>query len=296
MINKIITFLTLLIISTLFPNQVLANNTSAFENKIFLGYYGRPNTKSLGVLGQNSINELIIKMKQTALEYTEADKTKKVVLSFHIIHDLATKEPGRDNDYLLNLRKKSLMKYIEAAQENNFAVIIDLQLGTKTPVEAIQPILKYLKFDNVHIAIDPEFKIPKHRRYAPGKYIGHIFGKDINEAQESISNYLLKNNIKGNRILMVHTFHPRMIRKIETIKNYRGVDLTLNIDGWGTPGAKVKLYNQLYTKEYSKIANSGFKLFLKNDIGTLMTARQVLGLDAVGSRKIKIPPTYINFQ
>ena len=72
------------------------------------------------------------------------------------------------------------MEYINAAQSNGFAVIIDLQLGGLTPVEAVKPVLKYLKYDNVHLAIDPEFEV-NSLDVRPGKVIGHISGEQINQ-------------------------------------------------------------------------------------------------------------------
>ena len=51
------------------------------------------------------------------------------------------------------------MAYINAAEKRGFAVFIDLQLGKMTPVQAVRLVLKYLKYKNVHLAIDPEFEV-----------------------------------------------------------------------------------------------------------------------------------------
>ena len=138
--------------------------------------------------------------------------------------------------------------------------------------------------------MDPEFKIPKHRRYPPGKYIGHIFGDQLNDAQELISNYLKENEIEEKKKLIVHMFHKRMLRKKELVKNFDNVELIYNIDGHGQSGIKVQIYNNLYSQNESLVANSGFKIFYNNDIKPLMTPRQILGLESVGSRNIKRQP------
>ncbi|MGB0990775.1 MAG: hypothetical protein ACPGUI_08150, partial [Halarcobacter sp.] len=175
------------------------------------------------------------------------------------------------------------------------AVILDVQLGTKTAFEAVQPILKYLKYDNVHLAIDPEFKIPTHRRYPPGKYVGHIFAEDLNKAQESISTYLKEHNVEEKRNLIVHMFHKRMLRKKEEVKNFDNINLIYNIDGHGNAGVKIKIYNGLYATEQTHKATGGFKIFYNSDTKPIMTPKEILGLQNVGSQKIMVEPYYINY-
>lgn len=272
------------------------NTAVTKKDELLIGYYGRPNTPSLGILGQSSLDELIKKMKKKQNYFNnELDNKLDVKLAFHLIHSLATKDPGRRNDYLLGMSEKTVLKYIKRAQEENFLVIIDLQLGTYTPSEAIKPVLKYLKYKNVHLAIDPEFKIPKHRRYPPGRYIGHIFANHLNDAQELISTYLKKHNINQEKKLIVHMFHKRMLRQKEQVKNYDNVKLIYNIDGHGSAQVKIKIYNGLYASSQTNKAIGGFKIFYKNDIKPIMTPKQILGYEPVGNQKIMVRPYYINY-
>lgn len=164
-----------------------------------------------------------------------------------------------------------------------------------TPLEAVQPILKFLKYPNVHIALDPEFKIPTHRRYPPGKYIGHIFGNDVNKVQEAMQNFLIENKIEGKRMLLVHMFHKRMLRKKEDVKNYDLINLTYNVDGHGRAHTKIRIYNSLYDEEANKIAQGGFKIFFKNDKKPLMNPKQILGMEPVKGSIIWTKPNYINY-
>ncbi len=288
--------MVLLLSTLLFATNTTPNSTDEnIQQDLMIGYYGRPFAKSLGILGHSSIDELVQQVRTKCTEFTQISENINVIPAFHIIYGLATKEPGGDGDYIKNLNHDILMEYINAAQKENFAVIIDLQLGVLKPLEAIKPVLKYLQYDNVHLALDPEFKIPSHRRYPPGRYIGHIFGKDVNEVQSAMSNYLKQNNIQGKRMLLVHMFHKRMLRKKEVVKNFDQINLVYNIDGHGSAGNKVKIYNNLYKPEYTKVANSGYKIFYKNDVKPLTTPRQMLGLDNVGSRRIHTAPVYINY-
>lgn len=263
-------------------------------NDLLLGYYGRPYSKALGVLGVYNIDTLVELMKEKKKEFQEVT-SQKIVPTFHIIKDIATKDPGRDNDYIKPLNESIIMNYINRAEKENFAVILDVQLGTMSPIEAVKPILKYLKYPNVHIALDPEFKIPTHRRYPPGKYIGHIYGGDVNKVQEAMQNYMIENHIEGKRMLLVHMFHKRMLRKKEEIKNYDSINLVFNVDGHGRAHTKIRIYNSLYNEDANKIAQGGFKIFFKNDKKPLMNPKQILGLEPVKGSIIWTQPNYINY-
>lgn len=295
-ITALFTFLTQNVLANTTLVEKPVENSEIKKSEVMVGFYGRPYTPSLGILGESPIDNVVVKLREKGNYYTqELGENFDIQLAFHLIYGLATKDPGKDDDYIINLPHKTVMKYIERAQKEGFAVIIDLQLGIYTPYEALQPVLKYLKYDNVHLALDPEFKIPKHRKYPPGKFIGHIFGDDVNQAQELISNYLKENGIKEKKKLIVHMFHERMLRKKELVKNYDNIELIYNIDGHGRGGIKVQIYNNLYSQDESLVANSGFKIFYKNDKKPLMTPKQILGLESVGTRNIKRQPYYINY-
>ena len=274
-------------------NEILPNTYN--PNDILIGFYGRPYAKSLGILGELNIDDLTKKMKLVKKEYETISDGVKIVPTYHIIKDVATLESGNDYDHIKPLNELLIMKYINRAQKENFAVILDVQLGTMSPMEAVEPILKFLKYPNVHIAIDPEFKIPKHRKYPPGKLIGHIFAKDVNEVQEAMQNYMIDNHIEGKRMLLIHMFYERMLRNKNLVKKYDRINLTYNIDGHGKGSTKIKIYNSLYNKDANKIAQGGFKIFYKNDKKPLMTPKQILGLEPVKGRMMWTKPNYINY-
>jgi len=264
------------------------------KSDMIVAYYGRPHS-TVGVLGQYSLNSVIKKVKARAREYKKLVGKQRVVPGFDIIYDLATSEPGRDKDYISTLSSKTLQRYIDAAGEHGFVVILDLQLGKKTPAESVKSVLKYLKYDYVHIAIDPEF-YAKNLKVRPGKKIGHISGSQVNEAQKLISDYLHANHIRGNRTLIVHMFTQGMVRNKKVIRNYDNVDLIANLDGHGSPSLKIHIYNSLYTKSLAAKADSGFKLFFRQDKPYMMSPSQVLGLKTAQGKRIKTKPRYINYQ
>ncbi len=265
------------------------------KNEMIVAYYGRPGVKSMGVLGQHSIEALVPIVQAKTNEYKKASGNQNIVPGFDIIYGMASAAPGRDKDYIINISHDKLMKYINAAQKHGFVVFIDTQLGKMTPVEAIRPLLKYLKYDNVHLAIDPEFEV-HGLDVRPGKVIGNISGNQVNQVQEAMTNYMNKNGITEKKMLLVHMFRHTMVSNKSQLKTYDNIDMIFNLDGHGAPKLKVDIYNAIYTERRSHQVAGGFKLFFQEDKPRLMTPKEVLGLKSVPGAKMKEMPKLINYQ
>ena len=294
MMKNLIFFCLLFVVISISPHS-MAEQQLPSDNELMVGYYGRPGSAALGVLGKYSIEELMPKIKAKADEYAQITGNKNITPAFHIIYGMASNMPGKDKNYILTLSNDKLMQYINAAQGEGFAVIIDLQLGALTPVEAVKPVLSYLKYDNVHLAIDPEFEV-NGLDVSPGKVIGHITGDEINQVQSAMTDFMKVNNIDESKILIVHMFRKSMVQDKEAVKKYDKIDLIMNLDGHGSPKLKVDIYNGLYSENISDKVAGGFKLFFLEDKPSMMTPKQVMGIDPVEDTKIKNPPKYINYQ
>jgi len=284
----------ILFTSLTFVSSGFAEKSYFDGDTLIVGYYGRPGAESLGVLGQHSVEELMPLIKAKAGGYAKLTG-KKAIPAFHLIYGLATSDPGSDKDFIYPLSDHKVMEYINAAQDNEFAVIIDLQLGGMPPQQAVQSVLKYLQYDNVHLAIDPEFEV-NGLDVPPGKVIGHITGEEINMVQSAMRDYLTKNDIQENKILIVHMFRKSMVSHKDVVKKYGNIDLIMNLDGHGSPQLKVKIYNSLYTEKAASNVSGGLKLFFNEDKPVMLTPRQVMGMEDIGNARILEPPIYINFQ
>ena len=262
---------------------------------MIVALYGRPHTKTLGTLGQQPLAQTIQKAKEKAKLYEKAwGSGKHVTPGFDLIYEMATASPGRDGKYVITLNEKVLQEYIDAAQKNGIAVFIDVQLGKKSPAQAVKPLLKYLKHDNVHIAIDPEFSVD-NLTVRPGKKIGSITGPQINEVQDMMRDYIKANGIKDDKILLVHMFTEHMVTDKKAIRYTDRVHLVMHLDGHGSPALKIKTYNGLYTDARASKVVGGFKVFYKQD-KPMMKPRQVLGLEPIGDKKVRDMPRVITYQ
>ncbi len=266
-----------------------------YKNQLIVAYYGRPGTSKLGVLGKYKIPTLIRKVQEQANRYAKVTGNPNVVPAFDIVHTMATIHPGAYKDYLIPLTHKKTMQYIHAASQKGFAVFLDHQLGKKTPLQAVKPLLKYLQYPNVHIAIDPEFAV-HGRHIRPGKVIGHINAEDINQVQEAMHRYMQKHGIREKKMLLIHMFRKSMVREKHLIKHYTDIKPIMHLDGHGPSGLKVGIYNGIYTPHLANRFAGGFKLFFDEDKPRLMTPKQVMGLASTQGRKIRRAPQFISYQ
>jgi len=266
-----------------------------FKNQLIVAYYGRPGTSRLGVLGKYSIPTLMKKVQAKADQYAKVTGNTNVIPAFDMVYGMATVHPGAYKDYLIPLSEKKTMKYINAAQKNSFAVFLDHQLGKKTPLQAVTSMLKYLKYPNVHLAIDPEFAV-HGRGIRPGKVIGYISGNDINQVQAAMSTYMKKHAITEKKMLLVHMFRKRMVRNKHVIRYYENIKPIMHLDGHGSAGLKIGIYNGIYTPHLAERFAGGFKLFFNEDKPRMMTPKQVMGLASTHGTKIKRAPQFISYQ
>jgi len=262
---------------------------------MIVALYGRPHVKTMGTLGQQPLAQTIKMAKQKAKVYEKAWGTgKHVTPGFDLIYEMATAAPGANGKYVTRLSEKTLLSYITAAQKNGIVVFIDVQLGKRTPAQSVRPLLKYLKYDNVHIAVDPEFSVD-NLTVRPGKKIGSITGQQINEVQHMMRDYIKANGIKDDKILLVHMFTQHMVTNKKAIKYTDRVHLAMHLDGHGSPSLKIKTYNGLYTDTRAGLVTGGFKVFYKQD-KPRMNPRQVLGLEKASGKLVRDMPKIITYQ
>lgn len=256
---------------------------SVLENQIVVAYYGQPSSTRMGILGEQNMAEGKRKLDETAKTWAAVSGGKAVLPAFHLIY--ATCYPDANVGLLTNA---TVMRYIEFAAENNMLVILDHQLGKYSIETAMKSMLPYLKYPNVHLAIDPEWKTPN-----PGIELGTITAADVNKAQQMMDDYLAAENLSGKRMLILHQFHAKMISQRETVRSdYPRVDLVHHADGFGPPQLKLDTYR--FLAGMKNLPVKGFKLFLPKawkskgmDI-PLLTPAQVMALDP--------QPVYISYQ
>ena len=123
-----------------------------------------------------------------------------------------------------------------------------------------------------HLALDPEFA------WGPGvtpvEDIGHLTAAQVNETQAMLQGIAHENGLPG-KILIVHQFRYSMLPDKSAIGAYDGVELVIDMDGFGPPAAKLATYDAVITRD--AVQYPGAKLFYEHDV-PLMSPADVLSL------------------
>jgi hypothetical protein len=228
----------------------------------------------MGILGRYPMDELNQKLSQLATEYEAESGGRTVLKAFYIIY--GTVWPAGEIGIIGN---DTLSKYIEFCLENDILVFIDHQIGRYDPVNSLTRMLPWLKYPNVHLALDPEWRTTK-----PMVEIGYITADEINRAQQVMEDYIIENNLPGERFLVIHQFNWQMIRNREKVRSdFRRVRLVHCADGFGPPRLKRSTY--AYNARAENMPVKGFKLFFNFGIpgagydSPLMTPKEVYELN-----------------
>jgi hypothetical protein len=253
--------------------RAYTDNVSILLNNDILAFYGHPLSKNMGILGRYSIKELDEKLTGLAENYAAENGGRGVRKAFYIIYGTVWPEGE-----IGIIKEDVLLQYIEYGLANDILIFIDHQIGRYDPVDALKRMLPYLRYPNVHLALDPEWRTTK-----PMREIGAVTAEEINRAQRVMEDYILEHQIPGERMLVIHQFNWRMIRDREKVDSgFNRVRLVHCADGFGSPSLKRSSY--AYNAEASNLPIKGFKLFYYSGIpgagydSPLLTPREVYQL------------------
>ena len=276
--------------STLFPRSQPTPSSppppprSVFETQQILAYYGNPLAETMGILGEfNDQDELVRRVQAQAAAYQRLNQEKTVVPALHLIYAVAQGDPGADGTYLSHMPDEMVENLIELTRRTNMLFFIDLQNGRADPVAEAENVMKWLRNEHVHLAMDPEFTLQAGENTRDD--IGSLDAAVINQIQDRLQQVALEARI-SNKIFIVHQFRPDMLpNKTLIAKDRDRVDMVVNMDGWGPPPGKLSKYETHITNELVEYA--GIKLFYRWD-KPLLTEAEVQAL---------IPrPHYIQYQ
>jgi len=252
------------------------------KNNRLVAYYGTPLSENMGILGEQSPEETMRKLKEQAAVYSKLDPERPAIPTIELIATVAQRSPGPGGLYITPPSKKVIDEYVQLAKKHDVLLMLDVQLGRADVMQAVKEVDEYLKLPNVHLAIDTEYSVGPGQ--VPGEDLGHVEGADIQKAVEYVDDLVKRNNLP-DKVVLVHQFAGGIVRNKNEIHPTKHVQVPLNYDGFGDAAVKQSVYGQLVKNE--PIQYGGFKLFHKNDV-PLMTPKQVLQLDPA--------PAIVNYQ
>jgi hypothetical protein len=228
---------------------------SILLNNDIVAFYGHPNSRNMGILGRHPIEELDALLGQVAADYAAVNGGRGIRRAFYLIFGTVWPEGE-----IGIIGSELLTRWIQYGLEHDILIFIDHQIGRYHPVSALERMLPWLRYPNVHLALDPEWRTQK-----PMKEIGSISAQELNEAQRVMENYMVENDIPGERLLVVHQFNWRMITDRDQVKSdFERVRLVHCADGFGAPGVKRESY--AFNAQARNIPIKGFKLFYNSGL------------------------------
>lgn len=252
-----------------------------------VAYYGNFYSKHMGILGSLPEEKLVKKLQHETGAWSKADTATPVIPAIHYIAITAQNKAGRGNMYRLRMPEKQIHKAIQLGRKIKGITFLDVQVGHSSVQSEVPSLETYLKNDDVHLGLDPEWSMKDG--VVPGKKIGTMDAKDINFAVEYLSNLVKMHRLKP-KILVVHRFTKGMVTNAEDIRPTPQVQVVINMDGFGFPAKKVDSYRRSVSAY--PVQFTGFKLFYKNDALTkpyrLMTCEEIL--------RLYPKPIYIQYQ
>ena len=251
----------------------LVSKRSVLATRRIVTYYGHPNSRLMGILGELDPPALITQLKQKAKEYEVADPSRRTTGAIELIAIVAQGYPGTDGKYRARTGADIIDKYSRLAKENDMLLILDVQVGLSTVRTELEPLIPYLKQPHVHLALDPEFDMWPGQK--PGQNLGHMTAYEINYAQ-SILRWIADDTDSPNKILLVHQFTSSMLPDKPEIEVDPRVDLAIVMDGFGDRSVKQKHYD-MYIRE-EPVLFAGIKHFFKHD-PTLMSPADTVRLN-----------------
>jgi hypothetical protein len=241
-------------------------------NRILL-YYGFAGNPNMGILGEYEPEQVLALLQEEAANYEAADPDRPVKIGFELIASVAQSWPGPENLYIADASREILDRYTQFAADNDMLLFLDVQMGFKEPKEDYGGLEEWLLQPHVHLGIDPEFHMRGEE--LPGQDIGQVTAAEVTEAQHYLADLSAQHDLPA-KVLIVHQFHHSMIEEKDQLAPVNGVDLVIDMDGWGSPALKEETYTVVITEE--PIEYNGIKLFYQLD-DPLMTAEEVLALD-----------------
>lgn len=233
-----------------------------------VAFYGAPQHHELGVLGVGKLSQVSRKLERQARPYRRGGKP--VLPAFELIATVANGHAGPDGKYRTRQTEAVVRSHLGAARKARALLVLDIQPGREDFIREVRALRPWLEQPDVSLALDPEWSMQPGE--TPGKVIGHTTAASVNEVSAYLARIVRERNLP-DKLLVVHMFTNDMIRDKPRLRRRRGVDLLLNVDGFGTEAQKVAKYREFTRRP--RPAPFGFKLFYKEDTG-LMTPARVL--------------------
>ncbi|ASK67092.1 hypothetical protein CFK39_07075 [Brachybacterium avium] len=213
-----------------------------FPGRRMIAAYGSPGIPSLGILGEQDLEDSITRAQGLADEYAGLTE-EPVVPAFEIITTIASSEPGSDGDYSTERDPEMLREWVDAAGEAGVYVVLDLQPGTTDFLTQAKLYEDLLKEPHVGLALDAEWRLKPGQKHLA--QIGSVTAAEVNETAQWLADLTADNDLPP-KVLILHQFSLSMITDRQDLDtSHPELAITVHADGHGTPEDKLGTWNAL---------------------------------------------------
>jgi hypothetical protein len=244
------------------PTQLPGGGRRLFPNRRVVAFYGNPRDDELGALGIGTPAQAAERLLKQAKPYNL--KTRPVLPAMELVSTVATAAPGDAGLYRDHISFAKIRSYLAAARKINALLILDIQPGRGEFGPEITRLAPFLREPDVGLALDPEWHVAPDA--LPGKVIGSTDADVVNAAATYLAKMVRERNLP-EKLLIVHRFTDNMIARADRLRQVRGVQTVINVDGFGSTSVKVAKYQSFV--HTAPTMRRGFKLFYKEDVQTM---------------------------
>ena len=252
------------------PAQLPGGGRRLFPDRRVVAFYGNPRDDELGALGIGTPSQAAKRLLKQARPYTLT--SRPVLPAMELVSTVATAAPGDAGLYRDHLSFAKIRSYLAAARKIHALLILDIQPGRGEFGPEITRLATFLREPDVGLALDPEWHVGPDA--LPGKVIGSTDADVVNSAATYLAKLVRKYDLP-EKLLIVHRFTDDMIARADRLRQVRGVQTVVNVDGFGTTSVKVAKYQSFV--HTTPTMRRGFKLFYKEDVST-MSPKSVMAL------------------
>ena len=227
---------------TLRTPQLPGGGHTAFPGRRMVAAYGSPGVPSLGILGEQGMQESITRIQELAADYAGLTE-EPVIPAFEIISTIASAEPGGDGDHSTERDLEMLREWVEGAGEAGVYVVLDLQPGTTDFLTQARYYEDLLLAPHVGLALDAEWRLKPGQKHLA--QIGSVSAAEVNEVASWLATLTAEHSLP-QKLLILHQFTRSMIRDRQDIDtSHPELAITLHVDGHGAPGDKLETWRVL---------------------------------------------------
>lgn len=255
-----------------------------FPGRRMVALYGHPGTASLGMLGEQSATDAVVRARSLATEYAALTDTP-VVPAFEVIATVAARSKGADGSYSRRAPVKRLLPWVEAAERAGAYVVLDLQPGRTDFLEQAKHYEELLRRPWVGLALDPEWRLRDDQVHL--EQIGSVGVDEVNRVGGWLAALVREHDLPP-KVLTLHQFRPSMIRDRERLDtSLDEVQWLVHADGLGGQGDKQATWRAL-RRDLPEGVWLGWKNFEDEDT-PMLTPQQTMA-------QVSPTPWFVSYQ